>query len=73
MNERFKLNDEVIRAHLAKEDRKSSYLAKQLGVSQSLVDKMLAGHVPKLRTLKGLAALLGVQESHLLIPKDRAA
>lgn len=72
MNERYTLNHELIRAHLEKEDRKHSYLAKRLCVSDALVDRMLTGHVPKERTLKRLAELLGIQVSDLLIPKRAA-
>lgn len=73
MNERFRLNAELIRAHLEREHRKLSWLEENLKVSDSLVNKMLGGRVPKKRTLKKLAALLGVAESDLLIPREEAA
>jgi transcriptional regulator with XRE-family HTH domain len=73
MNDRFRLNGELIRTYLEQECRKASYFEQKLGVSESLIRKMLAGRIPKARTLTRLAAILGVQESHLLIPKDRAA
>jgi transcriptional regulator with XRE-family HTH domain len=73
MTERLKLNSDLIRTHLEREHRKKSYLEEKLGVSESLVNQMLGGHVPKKRTLKRLAALLGVKESDLLIPKEDAA
>lgn len=73
MNERFKLNSDLIRAHLDEEDRKNSYLVKKLDVSTSTVIRMLDGVVPNKRTLKKLAALLGVEVSDLLLPKEEAA
>lgn len=74
MNERFRLNSELVRTHLEREHRKLSWLEENLKVSAATVERMLNdAHVPKPRTLRKLAALLGVQESHLLIPRDRAA
>jgi DNA-binding Xre family transcriptional regulator len=70
MNERFMLNSELVRTWMDAEGRKNSWLAKQLSVSGSLLNIMLCeGHVPKERTLKRLAAVLGCQESELLIPR----
>lgn len=73
MNDYFRLNSKLVRAHLDQEDRKISYLVKRLGVSKATVDRMLNDdHVPVAETLKKLAALLGIQESDLLIPKRAA-
>jgi transcriptional regulator with XRE-family HTH domain len=59
---------------LEEEHRKQSWLEENLRVSTATVERMLNhGHVPKPRTLRKLAALLGCKESDLLIPKDRAA
>lgn len=72
MNERYKLDSEQVRAWLDSEGRKRSYLVGKLGVSGSLVDKMLAsGHVPTERTLNALAAMMGVQAGSLLIPRAK--
>lgn len=74
MNERFRLNSNVVRTWLEKEGRMNSYLSAALGVSYGTVERMLCeGHVPKPRTLKKLAALLGVQESDLLLPREPEA
>jgi ribosome-binding protein aMBF1 (putative translation factor) len=74
MNERLRLNSDLIRTELNKEGRKQSWLAVKLGVSGSLVDKMLCeGHIPKAKTLSQLAALLGIRELELLIPKEAKA
>lgn len=70
MNERFELNAEMVRDWLAREDRKQSFLSRRLNCSDSLVDRMLNGHVPKIRTLEALAALMGVQTDTLLLPKE---
>lgn len=73
MNERYELNSELVRAWLDKESRKNTYLSHQLMISDSLVNKMLAGrHVPKDRTLAALAALVGVNKDQLLILKKKA-
>jgi transcriptional regulator with XRE-family HTH domain len=73
MNERYELDGEKVRLWLAKEDRKQTYLIKQLGISGSLLDKMLCnGHVPKERTLQALADLMGITSIELLIPKKAA-
>lgn len=70
MNERFRLNSDLLRAELERENRKQSWLVTQLGVSGSLVAQMLNdGHVPKAKTVEKLAALLGCSESDLLIPR----
>lgn len=69
MTERLKLNSEAIRAWLDREGRKRTYLLVHLGISGSLLDKMLAGgHVPKSRTLNALASLMGCKVESLLIP-----
>lgn len=53
--------------------RKQHWLAARLGVSYSVVDRMLGGgHVPKERTLKTLAEIIGVRVEDLLIPKCEA-
>ncbi len=70
MNEEFELNGEVVRAWLGERDLKRTHISRKLGVSDNLVDKMLAGHVPKERTLKALAQLMGVTELQLLIPRE---
>jgi hypothetical protein len=70
MNERFMLNSELVRAWMDGEMRKNAWLARELNVSVGLVNMMLCkGHVPKTRTIKRLAAVLGCQESDLLIPR----
>lgn len=68
------LKNELIHEWLLKEHRKHSYLQEYLRVSDSLVALMLSdkAHVPKKRTLKKLAKLLGVQESDLLMPREAA-
>lgn len=72
MNEQFELNSEAIQAWLDKDDRKQSFLVKRLDVSGSLVAQMLSEqrHVPKEKTLKALAELMGVEVSTLLIPRE---
>lgn len=70
MNEQFKLNSEAIQAWLDRDDRKQSFLVKHLDISGSLVAQMLSGHVPKEKTLKTLAELMGVEVSTLLIPRQ---
>lgn len=70
MNERFTFNGEFLRDWLAKEGFKHSYVSRKLGCSDSLVDKMLGGRVPKERTLIKLAAIMGVEVSILLLPKE---
>lgn len=73
MNERFTLNKEAVRKWLEAGGRKQTFLARQLGVSDSLVDRMLGtGHVPKERTIKALSNLTGISEEDLLIPKREA-
>jgi transcriptional regulator with XRE-family HTH domain len=72
MNERFTLNSVELRKWLESGGRKQSFLARQLGVSDSLVDLMLGGHVPKERTLKALVNLTGISMEVLLIPKSEA-
>jgi transcriptional regulator with XRE-family HTH domain len=71
MNERFRLNSEALRAYLEREGRKQTYLSRNLGVSDSLVDRMMTGHVPKERTLKRLSEVTGIAISVLLIPLER--
>lgn len=73
MNEQFELNSEALRKWLESGGRKQSFLARQLGVSDSLVTKMLGGgYVPKERTLKALVGLTGIRMEILLIPKNEA-
>lgn len=72
MNERFEINSDVVREWLEKGGRKQTFLSRELRVSDSLVDRMLSGHVPKERTLNALANLMGVSVSTLLIPKNTA-
>lgn len=73
MNERFKLNSELVRAWLDKECRKQSFLSRSLAISDTSVTRMLAGgYVPKERTLKALSELIGVSIEQLLLPKDGA-
>jgi DNA-binding Xre family transcriptional regulator len=70
MNERYKLNSEKIRSALAKDGRKQSWLANQLGISGSLLDLMLGeAHVPKAKTMDRLAEIMGCTVEELLIPK----
>lgn len=73
MNEQQRLNSELVRTCLDKEHRKVSWLEEKLRVSNATASRILNGYVPKKRTLKKLAALLGVQESDLLLPKEEAA
>lgn len=71
MNERFRLNTELVRAYLDQGDRKHAHLIKELGVSQSLVTQMLgSGRVPRGVTLAKLARLIGVTVEELLIPLE---
>jgi ribosome-binding protein aMBF1 (putative translation factor) len=70
MNERYRLNSEAIRAYLEREGRKHSYLSRTIGCSDALVDRMLRGHVPKDKTLRRLAAVVGIEVEKLLIPLD---
>lgn len=70
MNDRYSINSSLVRDWLAREARKHSFVSRELGVSDALVDKILAGHVPKERTLKALAQLMGVGIETLLIPKE---
>lgn len=72
MNDRYDLNGEMIRVWLGDRDLKRTHISRMLNVSDNLVDKMLAGHIPKERTLKALAHLMGIPESDLLIPRETA-
>lgn len=73
MNEQFELNGNYIRDRLRQDHRKQSWLVGQLGVSQSLVDKMVGGHVPNEVVLDALVELFGCKKSDLLIPKKNSA
>lgn len=71
MDEKYRLNSDLIREYLRKECRKQSYLVGKLDCSRELLADMLRGRVPKKEaTLKNLAEILGVEVSRLLIPKD---
>lgn len=73
MNDRFKLNAELVRAYLASGDRKQSHLVKELNLSGSMVARMLGKEcrVPESQeTLEKLARLMGVAVNELLIPRD---
>lgn len=73
MNERYRLNSELIKAWLDNEARKYSFISRELRVSDSLVAQMMSiGHVPKERTLDRLADLMGVSRDKLLLPKTGA-
>jgi len=74
MNERFYLNSAAILAWLHDGGRKKSYLARVLKVSESTVRRMLnESHIPEERRVtEALAALMGVQESQLLLPREPA-
>jgi transcriptional regulator with XRE-family HTH domain len=72
MNARFQLDGNKVREWLGREQRKQAYLLRELGISGSLLDKMLCnGHVPKERTLQALANLMGIERDELLIPKEK--
>lgn len=73
MNEQYRLNKELIRARMNKEHRKKTWLISNLDVSDATATRILKGIVPCEETLKNLAALLGVKESDLLLPKEEAA
>lgn len=73
MNEQFELNGKLIRAYLKREARKHSWLVGQLGISQSLVDKMLGGYVPREETLDAVVALTGIKKEELLIPREKTS
>lgn len=45
-------------------------LAVQLGVSVSLLNRMLGGLVPKARTVQRLAEILGCSADELLLPPE---
>jgi hypothetical protein len=69
----MRLDTASVKEFLAKEDRKQSYLVKQLNCSGSTVAHMLCeGYVPGERILKALAAIMGVSPEKLLIPKEEA-
>lgn len=71
MNDRFKLNSELIREWLKSESRKHSYLSIKLRCSDAVVDRMLGkGRIPKQRTLEELATLMGVEVNSLLLPLE---
>lgn len=74
MNERYRLNSEMIRAWLASESRKQTYLIERLRVSRAVVSRMLNdGHIPESRVVTAkLADLMGIEEQQLLIPRERA-
>lgn len=71
MNDRYRLNSEWIRAEMAKEGRKLSWLATKIGCHRRLVDRMLGeSHVPRWETLKKLAEVMGCEVDHLLVPRE---
>ena len=45
-------------------------MAVQLGVSVSLLNRMLGGLVPKARTVQRLAEILGCSADELLLPPE---
>lgn len=73
MNNKHKLNAQLIKELLAKEHRKQTWLMAQMGISRSLVDKMLQGRVPGEEKLDQLAALLKCKKKELLLPRKRVA
>lgn len=68
MKEQFRLNGELVREWKAKKGVKHSYISRELGCSDSYVDKMLGGKVPSEPKLKKLAGLMGVEVHELLLP-----
>lgn len=72
MNERFFLNEKAVREFLWKERQTAGWLADKIRASKTTVTRILAGYVPKYRTLEALAQLMGVEVQTLLIPKAKA-
>lgn len=71
MNGKPRLNSEMVKEFLAKEDRKLSYLCRVLSCSKATVDKIVnRGHVPDGLRLKTLAGVMGVEVDSLLIPRE---
>lgn len=67
------INGVMIRQFLKQERRSRTWLAAQVDISVSLLEKMLSGHVPKDETLEALAKLMGVTPQSLLAkPKKEA-
>lgn len=71
MNERFRLNRELVTAHLTQEHRKISYLIEKLGVSKQTIKMMLyMGQVPRVPVLEKLATLMSCDVDDLLIKRN---
>jgi transcriptional regulator with XRE-family HTH domain len=68
-----RLDGDKVRSWLKQEDRKLSFLTRQLGISGSLVSQMLCkGYVPKEDTVQALATLMGIKMNEILIPNRPA-
>lgn len=63
-----RLDGQKIRDHLERKVITREQLAVQLGVSVSLLNRMLGGSVPKARTVQRLAEILGCSAVELLLP-----
>jgi len=71
MNQQFELNGNFIRDQLRQDHRKQSWLVGKLGISQSLVDKMVGGHIPNEVVLDALIKLFECKKSDLLLPRKK--
>ncbi len=72
MNERYRLNSALILKALADRGLKKGFVAKTIGVSARTFIRMLREeHIPSDPAVtERLAAMIGVQERQLLIPKQ---
>lgn len=71
MNSATRLNSELIRTLLRRDDRKQTYLCRILDCSDSHIDRLLAGRaIPSGDALKRLASAFGITMEELLVPVE---
>lgn len=65
------LNGVMIKQFLKRDGRTRTWLAAQLGISSSLLEKMLNGHLPKEETVDALVEVIGVPRSVLVTAEKK--
>lgn len=69
----YRLDSEKVKSWLRAEGRKQSYILSNLGISASLLGRMLGdGHLPQnINVVQDLAKLMNVHTSELIINREK--